>query len=297
MDAFDRLPDSLLLQIFNAVSDVKTLIRCRSLCRRFNSLVPETSSLLLRIDRVISSESEADSESLLLSFIKSLLGLLFPTPAAGPRQSTQTSPAHILSRFRSIRELRIELPSGDLSLEKGTTVRWRAEFGETLRTCVILGLRAPTESLDLAEGLKTRVLWTISALIAASARHFLLHQVVLDHEEMERLMLEDREGEGIVVMGAEGLKGWRSRAGQVSESGEMGRTVVPCVTMRMRQDTRIGATLVVVRAVEEGGRRRDGDGDAEDANLAMEAFGQGVYGEMVMELVKRQSYMLEMNSF
>ncbi|MFS7930078.1 putative F-box domain-containing protein [Helianthus anomalus] len=49
-DDFDRLPDPIFLTIFNYISDIKTLIRCRSVSRRFNSLVPHSDSLLLRVD-------------------------------------------------------------------------------------------------------------------------------------------------------------------------------------------------------------------------------------------------------
>uniref|UniRef100_A0A3Q7F1Y6 F-box domain-containing protein n=1 Tax=Solanum lycopersicum TaxID=4081 RepID=A0A3Q7F1Y6_SOLLC len=41
MDHFDRLPDSILLFIFNKIGDVKALGRCSVVSRRFNSLVPE----------------------------------------------------------------------------------------------------------------------------------------------------------------------------------------------------------------------------------------------------------------
>ncbi|KAJ0086573.1 hypothetical protein Patl1_08503 [Pistacia atlantica] len=36
MDGFDQLPDSLILLIFNSVSDIKSLIRCRAVSKRFN---------------------------------------------------------------------------------------------------------------------------------------------------------------------------------------------------------------------------------------------------------------------
>ncbi|CAN1345541.1 F-box protein AUF1 [Linum perenne] len=62
-DCFDRLPDPIVLIIFNRISDVKTLILCRSVSKRFNSLVPQTEWLCLRVDRVISSTSSDDDEN------------------------------------------------------------------------------------------------------------------------------------------------------------------------------------------------------------------------------------------
>jgi outer membrane lipoprotein SlyB len=69
--------------------------------------------------------------------------------------------------------------------------------------------------------------------------------------------------------------------------------------MRMRHEQRVqlkdgvwmeGVTLVVVRPCSGGG-------DGEDAELALGAFGGGIYGEAVQVLLKNKSYLLEMNSF
>ncbi|XP_061973436.1 F-box protein AUF2-like isoform X2 [Populus nigra] len=294
MDGFDRLPDSLILLIFNSISDIKALIRCRSVSKRFNSLVPQTESLSLKVDCVISPESESDSLfTLFKSLLKSIHDLFKPDPKPTARNQTQNSPARILSQFDRIRDLQIELPAGDLKLEKGAVIKWRAEFGKSLRSCVILGFRrvanpegnSADEEIDFTGGLKTRVVWAISALIAASARHYLLNDVVKEHREMERLVLVDREGEGTVAMEKEGLRECReeARGGEWEEDG--GRTVVPCVRMRMRHEQRVqlkdgvwmeGVTLVVVRPCSGGG-------DVEDAELALGAFGGGIYGEAVQD--------------
>ncbi|XVF39497.1 hypothetical protein PTKIN_Ptkin01aG0039300 [Pterospermum kingtungense] len=305
MDGFDRLPDSLVLLIFNSVSDVKTLIRCRSVSKRFNSLVPQTESLLLKIDRVISSES--DSDSVFLNLLKSFFHLIFPKPTLAQLPTRKhTYPAQILSCFQRIRELHVELPAGDLHLEKGTVVKWRAEFGETLKTCVIFGFLLGNGSngnnnvTESAGGLKTRVMWTISALIAASVRHFLLREVVRDHNGIEELVLTDREEEGVVTADKQGLREWReARESQAmdEEVEERGRTVVPSVRMRMRHEPRLGATLVVVRAVKDGAQNNAREADVDDADLAMKAFGSGVYGDAIRDLLKVRSYILEMNSF
>ncbi|POO04021.1 F-box domain containing protein [Trema orientale] len=369
MDGFDQLPDALILQIFNSVSDIKTLIRCRAVSRRFNSLAPQTDSLQLRVDRVISSDSgccggaddddyASSSDSLLLVFfksiIKSLHELVSPSPLPALRQSQSNSPCRILRGFDRVRDLEIELPSGDLRLEKGAVVKWRAEFGRSLRSCAILGFRAirysappqlPVagaepgdelgEAADFARGLKSRVVWTISALIAASARHYLLKEVVREQRELERLVLRDRDGEGTVVMDKAGMAELRAAsaaAAHVSQEeeedededegeGSRNRTRVPSVRMRMRHAPRLelndgvwaeGATLVVVRPSlgardgdessgtqlgRAGGRDDVAEELSEDAELATAAFGEGLYGEAVQALLKGRSYILEMNSF
>ena len=153
----------------------------------------------------------------------------------------------------------MELPEGDLHLEKGTVVKWRAEFGETLKTCVIFGFRLGSDNngsyeAEFGGGLKTRVMWTISALIAASVRHFLFREVVRDHNRMKELILTDREEEGVVVVKKLGLGEWRKACENqmTDKEEEERRTVVPTVRMRMRHEPRLGATLVVARAVKDG---------------------------------------------
>ncbi|CAK7347120.1 unnamed protein product [Dovyalis caffra] len=301
MDGFDRIPDSLILIIFNSIADIKTLIRCRAVSKRFNTLVPQAESLSLKVDCVISPESDSDSVfTFFKSLFKSIHDLFKTEPKPTTRNQIQNSPARILSQFERIRELQIELPTGDLKLEKGAFIKWRAEFGKSLKSCVILGFSGVANpegnnadvEIDFTGGLKTRVVWTISALIAASARHYLLHDVVKEHREMEKLVLVDREGEGTVAMEKEGLKecreaarGVAARGGALEEEGR--RTIVPSVRMRMRHEQRVqlkdgvwveGVTLVVVRPCNGGA---DGGGDVEDAGLALGAFGGGIYGEAV----------------
>nr|GEY22628.1 hypothetical protein [Tanacetum cinerariifolium] len=79
------------------------------------------------------------------------------------------------------------------------------------------------------------------------------------------------------------------------------RTRVPAVWMRMRHEAKLelsdgvvmeGATLVVVRPTNVDGS----DGDVWDEGLVANRF-EGVYGEAVAKLIKRRSYLLEMNSF
>lgn len=134
MDSFDQIPDPLLLQIFNSVSDVKSLALCRAVSRRFNTLVPQSESLVLRVDRVVSPDgSDADLESLLLFFLKSLFkslhALVSPKLLTVRREldiETTSNPTRILRGFERIRQLDIELPAGDFKLDNYTVVRYRS---------------------------------------------------------------------------------------------------------------------------------------------------------------------------
>ncbi|KAK6115476.1 hypothetical protein DH2020_007745 [Rehmannia glutinosa] len=297
-DYFDLLPDPIFLLILNRVSDIKTLLRCRSVSKRFNSLVPQADSLLLRVDRVISASD--DGVSFLSALFKSLLDLISVNPNRLPN-----SPSQILRGFDAIRSLRIELPSGDLRLEKGTSIKWFARFGKTLESCVIFAFRNGAEPSGDNGGLKTRVVWTISALIAASARHYMMADVVSEQHFLSHLVVNDRENEGTVVMDKDGLREFRESGGGEEINGcgvwwRNNRTMVPAVAMRMRHEAKLelsggmemeGATLVIVRPV--GGKEHSGD-----EWLVSEAFGEeGVYAEAVERLLNSRSYILEMNSF
>ncbi|KAL0695147.1 hypothetical protein Bca4012_062327 [Brassica carinata] len=319
MDVFDGLPDAIIVDILNKVGDVRTLLRCSSLSKRFNSLVPQTESLILRLDQVGTTESQPGSP--VGNILKSFHGLcsLFSKPAK-PIPTANLSPnipSKILSSFDRVKNLEVELPGGDASLEKGAAVKWKAQHGETLETLVVFAFRSastvsssPASSdgesdAEFVTGLKTRVMWTISALMAASTRHFLMSGVVKEHEELESLMVRDGGGEGTLVMGAEGLREFRKMEAArvveaVDERVEKNRSVVPSVRMSMRHAPSLklesgicleSATLVIVRPSE-------GYSDVGDDELATEAFaGNCMYGEAVVALLKCRKNALEMNSF
>ncbi|KAL1204223.1 F-box protein AUF1 [Cardamine amara subsp. amara] len=332
MDAFDAIPDPVVIDILNKVGDVKTLIRCRSVSKRFNSLATQSDSLLLQLDQILgATESDSEIDSPIASFFRSLFksihGLLpnFSRPANTDEILSRSpkTPAQILARFERIRNLEVELFGGDVKLEKGAAVKWKAEFGRTLKSCVIVAFRSATVNTSATTetsvvdggmesdsefvcGLKTRVVWTISALMAASTRHYLMRDLVKEHKEMEKLIVRDREGEGTVVMDAAGMKEYRETEARDGDKGleRVGeRTVVPSVRMSMRHAPSLmlksgicleAATLVVVRPSGVAS-------DDNDVELVTEAFagdgGDCMYGEAVMALLKRRRNVLEMNSF
>ncbi|KAF9620578.1 hypothetical protein IFM89_013243 [Coptis chinensis] len=56
IDHFDRLPDSILLIVFNKIDDIKALGRCCVVSRRFHGLVPQVDNVVVRVDCVISDD-------------------------------------------------------------------------------------------------------------------------------------------------------------------------------------------------------------------------------------------------
>uniref|UniRef100_A0ACD5VWP6 Uncharacterized protein n=1 Tax=Avena sativa TaxID=4498 RepID=A0ACD5VWP6_AVESA len=376
-DHFDRLPDAVLLDVFNHIGDVKALGRCALVSRRFHALVPLVDSVFVRVDCVIPDDpptSPATSpppparggRGALAHIARLVLGgivrpiqalgqILSPTLAVVHRRSiappppaspppppagdiSHHSPSEVLRSFKELRSLRIELPTGELGVEDGVLLKWKADFGSTLGSCVILGAssvssKPPTqplsssptamdssspdptrepeelgsipESLHTNGGLKLRVVWTISSLIAASARHYLLQPIIADHETLDSLNLTDADGQGVLTMDKRQLQELRVRP--LSVSGNSHRTLMPSLIMRLWYAPHIelpggvllkGATLVAIRpsddVVKEGGGV-EAAGPA-GATWISDAF-EEPYRTAAKALFKRRTYSLEMNSF
>ncbi|CAD6229676.1 unnamed protein product [Miscanthus lutarioriparius] len=266
-----------------------------------------------------------------------------PLPASPPAPVADVShhsPSEVLRSFKELRRLHIELPTGELGIDDGVLLKWKADFGSTLGSCVILGASsvsskpptgstqaetaaadstaaAPDTSRETEEpgslpdslytngGLKLRVVWTISSLIAASARHYLLHPIICNHETLESLDLTDADGQGVLTMDKGQLQELRVRP--VSPSGSSHRTLMPALSMRLHYAPLIelpggtllkGATLVAIRPSEDALREGQGVRAAGPVGTCWisEAF-EEPYRTAAKVLLKRRAYCLEMNSF
>ncbi|CAD6203400.1 unnamed protein product [Miscanthus lutarioriparius] len=353
-DHFDRVPDSLVLLIFNKLADARSLGRCSAVSRRFNALVPLVDDACLRIDRVIPADG-GDAlggprpRAVLSHLLKVMLqAVLKPfahcdakSAAAAHKHGQEGqhhhhhSPAQVLKNFSSIRNLRMELPVSDVGTDDGVVLKWKAVFGSTLQSCVILGgtkvdraaaaagagphassapradagdaAGGPDHSGSIPEsfytngGLKLRVVWTISSLIAAATRHYLLREIVKEHPTLEQVALTDANGQGTLSMGRDQLREFRDKPLAAAAAAAANRTQVPACNMKLRyapllelsDGTRIhGATLVVIKPVGDspGGGRKELD------EFVAGAF-DGPFREAVAALSKRRTYLLEMNGF
>ncbi|KAM0854697.1 hypothetical protein ACQ4PT_050254 [Festuca glaucescens] len=361
-DHFDNVPDSLVLIIFNKLADARSLGRCSAVSKRFNSLVPLVDDACLRIDRVISSDGADADDALGVSgggggaprqrggagavfsgLLKTVLAAVLKPfghcdagvrsgHGGGGKHAPHHSPAEVLKNFSSIRNLRMELPVSDVGTDDGVLLKWKAVFGSSLQTCVILGGTkldhagphpppAPTtadhdalasqpqqqgdgsipESFYTNGGLKLRVVWTISSLIAAATRHYLLREIVKEHPTLQRVELTDAHGQGTLCMERPQLKEFTEKP--LAAAAAANRTQVPACNMKLRyapmlelsDGTRIqGATLVVIKPVGETGGIGTGRKDIDE--FVADAF-DGPFREAVSMLSKRRTYLLEMNGF
>jgi hypothetical protein len=339
----DCLPDALVLLILNKLEDVRSLGRCSAVSKRLNGLVPLVHDVYVKIDRVVAVDGDADDALNLSSakprhifshFLKLMLFTIakpfhhMRNPGATGRplfpHLAPHSPVQVLRSFSHVRNLRVELPAGDVGTEEGVLLKWRAKYGSTLQSCVILGGtlvgRKPTgtaghEPLPLADdsgsmpesfytngGLKLRVVWTISSLIAASTRHFLLRSIINDHPTLRSLVLADADGQGVLSMGMEQLEEFREN--QLSASACSNRTQVPACSMKLKYAPYLelpgglalqGATLVVIKP------SADVTGGCHVSRKETEAFVSGAFDGpfrfAAKALMKRRTYLLEMNGF
>ncbi|PSR90150.1 F-box protein [Actinidia chinensis var. chinensis] len=171
-DQFDRLPEAIVLLIFEKIIDAKTLVTCLCVSKRFSSFVPESKSVFLKIPQFKFNTRENDQKEdenqreprRFLKYVidaavlktEYFLRRLLHHPSPLERESFEIpnyadveedgtsypSPRDFLKNFRELRFLEIELPCQASELRSGSggepLVRWRANFSRSLVSFVIL---------------------------------------------------------------------------------------------------------------------------------------------------------------
>lgn len=336
-DYLDHLPDALLLVIFNKVLDAKSLVRCLAVSKRFRALIPQIDTIRLTLPRQRLASSSAKPAKLL----KSLLRFFHSVVSAKPRTDSRRkvlyhSPSEVLRGFAELKSLHLELPCCKAEvglLREDSVLKWKAEFGANLKSCVIFGANSvrkeAVERNDTKEKqndnqnaltddeLKLRIVWMISSLIAASARHYLAKRVVSELPTLSNVVVSDGDRRGRVSIGGDELSELRRAepsdvAGDVAAEANGERSLIPDLGMKLWHVPRLvlpgcgwvmeGATLVVIRPLDRGaatkwpeGKERELSGsDGFDGDGAE----MGVLGEAIREIVKmKKTYVMEMTSF
>ncbi|KAK8695468.1 hypothetical protein V6N13_000628 [Hibiscus sabdariffa] len=230
---FDCLPDALLLLIFNKLHDLKSLTKCLSVSKRFNALVPLIDTAFISVP-TLKHPTSSTATSFLKLFLKPLG--CFHRIMAPPKSNTRSFDLSccrrngVLKIFKEMKSLHLELPSdgGELGSSSGASfLQWKAGFGANLKTCIIVGATSfgkrwkkeereesmEEETVLNDDELKSRVIWTISCLIAASTRHCLLKQILTDNPSiplLERVVISDSNKQGVLCVGKEELAEMRN---------------------------------------------------------------------------------------
>ncbi|KAL0419519.1 UNVERIFIED_CONTAM: F-box protein [Sesamum radiatum] len=352
-DFFDRLPDEVVLSIFDKLQDAKSLCLSMSVCKRFRSVIPQVYEVFLPLPQKKPAERESGQEarrglfrSAVIRALKKPFRFVSQMVKSKPKNEENDLefysyyvPNEILKSFQEIRAFHLRLPcygtqkqglkTGENSMSPANFLRWKAEFGRELQSCVILGAKswrdkseAEENSVDpdqesrvmADEELKLRIVWTISCLIAASARHYLIQETVKGLKTIDSIVVSDESNQGRLCMNKGQIEEVRKMERKGDELLEY-RSRVPALRMKMWYLERLelpdsgkvmeGATLVVIRpaaacggaAAEELRMENRGNG-----GMAAEAFGEEGEGKMLREAVKKlmvakKCYTLEMNSF
>ncbi|KAG8388956.1 hypothetical protein BUALT_Bualt02G0179200 [Buddleja alternifolia] len=336
-DLFDRVPDEIVRSIFNKLHDAKSLCSSMAVCKRFHSIAPQVDQIYLPIPQKKAAVKEFDKNFFNSVVVKTLMKPLHFISQMIKSKSRNDDddldfcsyhvPDELLKPFEEIRGLHLRLPChgnqklgfkiGKSSKNLTTFLRWKAEFGRELHSCVMIGAKSRSKKLENEDKhesgresvvmsepeLKLRIVWTISCLIAASARHYLIQDTVKSQKMIENVVISDESDQGRLCMNKEQideLKGLKGKGDEVLEY----RSRVPALRMKMWYLERLelpdsgevmeGATLVVIRPAGGGGGEGRSDADLVDAA----AFGEEVLGEAARKLmVAKRCYTLEMNSF
>ncbi|XP_059431112.1 F-box protein At4g18380-like [Corylus avellana] len=342
-DQFDRLPDALLLLIFNKLLDAKTLIRCLSVSKRFASLLPQIHTIFLPLPCFVPNPKPREIgfpikvfkvlvNKLITKPIQFLHHVVSSKPHAAALNSNINSnhflyysPNEVLKNFKEVKTLRLEIPR--LGCEMGfnggdhSLLKWKAEFGEELRSCIVLGAtsfqRQECEEHEeirpplTGEELQSRIIWTISCLVSASMRHFLLKQIVGKLPMLQSVVITDASKQGKLCMVEQQLVELRNSVKNSSSEAEaleslLERTPIPNLCMKLWFVPEMelpasgfvmkGLTLVLIKPASERSISECdlllGDLDGEDDEE------KAVFGEAMREIVKRKMmFMIEMSSF
>ncbi|GAB4835264.1 hypothetical protein Ancab_000173 [Ancistrocladus abbreviatus] len=361
VDYFDLLPDPVLLLIFNKIFDAKSLCRCLSVSKRFQSLITQVDSMSIQIggsphasNRSKSSKSLA--RTLIHKFISKPLHFLHQIvvkksdlSSFGSKSSVSRDVFHwmtkYLKNFSEVESLRLELScqggrrhgSEIIAIQNRVPLlKWNAEFGKELQRCVILGAtsfekrqfskedegieRSETVATLSHDDLKSRIVWIIYCLLAASARHCLLKKMAIDCPKLKDAVIVDSSKQGKLLMKEDQIKDLMNSMDSSMSSDEHNqiwqRNCVPDLMIKLWYVNELelprseyvmkGATLVAVRpSVVVDGKFDDGDGDDDSSSVLKGCFdggeeGEEVFAEAIREMMKRKekkTYKLEMNSF
>ncbi|PIN17413.1 hypothetical protein CDL12_09929 [Handroanthus impetiginosus] len=339
-DLFDRLPDEVVRIIFSKLKDARSLCSSMSVCKRFHYIVPQVDDVFISIPQKKESDQETHRgfKNLVLKtllkpfqFISQMIKFKSKNQENDLDFYSNYVPNEILKSFQGVRSIQLRLPchvyhKSKRGLKNTTFLKWKAEFGRELHSCVILGAkswprkRQTEEKIEFNdqesrvmsdEELKLRIVWTISCLIAASARHYLIKETVKAQKGLQELVVSDESDQGRLCMNREQIEEMRELKEKSDEMLEY-RSRVPALRMKMWYLEKLelpdsggvmeGATVVVIRPAATGAGGGDGEGIRSDGDVVAAAFqGEGerkVLCEAVRKLmVAKKCYTLEMNSF
>ncbi|OWM69153.1 hypothetical protein CDL15_Pgr025340 [Punica granatum] len=233
-NCFDALPDSVLFLIFGKVRDLRSLILCSLVSKRFGLLIPQTDSIRIHLDyfEKLGRHTKRGYGNLLRNLFRGhcikLIGTRPQTSIPGGDRPSPYSALHLLqSRFQKVRYLHIELKNSGNKLDgeesSSRLMKWRAVFGSHLETCVILlasslyrtdeGDRARAKFSAKPELSHSDLRWIVElakcCVVNASFR--LVYYAPGDkHGTLQRVVVSDDSRRGRLCMGRDEMSSFRT---------------------------------------------------------------------------------------
>ncbi|KAL3828228.1 hypothetical protein ACJIZ3_017030 [Penstemon smallii] len=268
-DSFDSLPDDIVLSIFNKLQDAKSLCSSMSACKRFHSVAPRVAQIFLPIPHKNRKSQQQQQQQIQKGFFKNVLikTLFMFKPFQFISQMIKLKskndsedsnfqsfhiPIEVLKSFQQVRGLHLRLPCygtqnlGSKSEKNNTFLKWKAEFGKELHSCVMIGSKSLSENTEeknrpesrviTDDELKLRIVWTISCLIAASARHYLIQETVKEQKLIENVVVSDESEQGMLCMNKEQIQELKEMKGKGNNEDSIlleYRSKVPALRMKM----------------------------------------------------------------
>ncbi|XP_058199181.1 F-box protein AUF2-like [Rhododendron vialii] len=277
---FHRLPDDVLLNIFDKVSDFRGLCRCFLVSKRFASLVPRVQTL-----SVASDISPVQTASEQFSLRLHISGLVF------------------LAKLTQIRALSIEIRS-DFVDDNDSVFKWGANFTQLDSVTVLYATslskmtgseeeEADTENGITQEEVHRRKVVAVECIKGAIMWVGTLGCVVLDYPMLQSVTICDSMSKGVkLCLGGEKLVEfrnaldleWVSSLGERAESWtqeNMKVGYVPVLELPVSGYVMKGVTVVNFRMFA------DDNSEVETAMVDAFAEEQGVFVEAVVQILEK----------
>ncbi|XP_058199182.1 F-box protein At4g18380-like [Rhododendron vialii] len=276
MNQFQRLPNDVVVIIFDKVSDIKWLCRCFVVSKRFSSLVPRV--------RTLSIQTNAWDY---LSIPRSDFEKLAVLP------SLNDSGFEFLAKLTQVRSLNLDLVS-DFIANNDSVFKWGAKLTSNLDSITFLYAASLTKMMDseeeeteiTQEELVPPLSLAIECLGEAILWLGILSLDIPKHPMLQSITITDSMNKGVrLCLGGEKLveckNAFRIAVERLKEAASRTRTgYAPVLRLPMSGYVMKRVTIVQFKLY---------NGDDSEANLAMvDAFAeeQGVFSEAMVQILK-----------
>ncbi|XP_058199180.1 F-box protein AUF2-like [Rhododendron vialii] len=302
---FDRLPDDVVVNIFDKVSDAQSLCRCLVVSKRFSSLVPLVQTLSFKTSAwdYLSFFRDESEDALVNGSLGelsklSIMDLLFKTliyllkSSLSPCLRLNASGLVFLDKFTRVRSLNLELVS-DFDAHNDSVFKWGAKFASKLESVTFLYaasfskmMKSEEEEDEIEneithEELLCRVNLAINCLKEVVLRLGILYHIITKNRKLQSITISDSNKKGVkLCLAGEKLVQW------MLENVYLEKVIMRVGYVPVLQLPMSGYVMKRVTIVHFNLYGDDDDSDAETAMLDAFAEERGVFSEAVVQILE-----------